>query len=168
VIEDHLIAEAVYDTGIRRLQHAYADVVNRRAWDELTQLFLPDARITVDRRTGEPVRLAGGAALGAFIGGAIQEFEFFEFVILNAHIDFPDGAGAGVAVSRLFMSEVRQDRDGGRWTTVYGVYHDRYALSSDRWWIAERRYHSLARRARDLDAFPFPSDPGLVVPGISP
>ncbi len=39
---------------------------------------------------------------------------------------------------------------------------------SDRWWIAERKYHSLARRARDLDTFPLPADPGLDVPGDRP
>jgi hypothetical protein len=168
VIDDELVAEAVHDTGVRRLQHAYADVVNRRAWPEMDHLFLPDATVTLDLRAGEPLLLTGGPEVGAFIEGAIEQFEFFEFVILNAHIDFPDGAGSGHAVSRLFMSEVRQDRAGGKWTTVYGVYHDRYAFGSGRWRIAERKYHSLARRARDLDAFPFPADPGLTVPGISP
>ena len=117
-----------------------------------------------------PLVLTGGVEVGAFIGNAIEQFEFFEFVILNAHIAFPEGVAedTGLAVSRLFMSEVRQDRDTGRWTTVYGLYHDRYVLRSDRWWFAERRYHSLARRARDLDTFPLPADPGIEVPGIAP
>jgi hypothetical protein len=168
VIDDELVAVAVHDTGVRRLQHAYADVVNRRAWSEMAHLFLPEATVTLDLRAGAPLVLTGGAEVGRFIDDAIEQFEFFEFVILNAHIDFPDGAAAGQAVSRLFMSEVRHERSSGRWTTIYGVYHDRYTLRSGRWWIAERRYHSLARRARDLDAFPFPTDPGLVVPGLAP
>ncbi|MFO7592107.1 MAG: hypothetical protein R6X23_14650 [Acidimicrobiia bacterium] len=37
------IAEAVDHVAIRRLQSAYADVVSRRAWAELGDLFLPDA-----------------------------------------------------------------------------------------------------------------------------
>ena len=168
MIDDVLLAEAVHDSGVRRLQHAYADVVNRRAWPEMTHLFLPDASVTLDLRAGVPLRLTGGAEVGEFIAGAIERFEFFEFVILNAHIVFPDGATAGSAVSRLFMSELRQDRADGRWTTAYGLYHDRYAFDSGRWWFAERRYHSLARTARDLDAFPLPADPGLHVPGIAP
>ena len=61
VIDDDMLAEAVYDTGIRRLQHAYADVVNRRAWSELETLFLPDAEVVIDRRAGEPLQLVGGA-----------------------------------------------------------------------------------------------------------
>ncbi len=168
MIDDALVAEAVHDTGVRRLQHAYADVVNRRAWSEMDHLFLPDATVTLDLRAEDQLRLTGGPEVGEFIKKAIEQFEFFEFVILNAHIAFPDGPESGHAVSRLFMSEVRQDRAGGRWTTIYGLYHDRYALRSGRWWIAERRYHSLARRARDLDTFPFPVEPGLTVPGISP
>ncbi len=168
MIDESLLAEAVHDTGVRRLQHAYADVVNRRAWPELSRLFLPDAPVVIDRREGEPLRLNGAAALGEFIGAAIERFEFFEFVVLNAHIVFPEGPMAGTAVSRLFMCELRQDGATGRQTSAYGIYHDRYRLESNRWWFAERRYHSLARHGPELDAFPFPARPGLEVPGLEP
>jgi hypothetical protein len=168
VITDDQLAEAVHDTGVRRLQHAYADVVNRRAWGELEDLFLPDASVVIDRRAGDPLQLVGGSAVGGFIASAIEQFEFFEFVILNAHIAFPDGPLAGSAVSRLFMCELRQHREFGHWTNAFGLYHDRYALVSGRWWFAERRYHSLARTGRDLDAFSFPAHPGIDVPGVCP
>jgi hypothetical protein len=166
MIDDGLMAESVHDTGIRRLQHAYADVVNRRAWAELDQLFVPDAAIVIDRRAGEPLVLTGGTDLGQFIGRSIEQFEFFEFVILNAHIVFPEGASAGTAVSRLFMCELRQQREGGHWSTIFGLYHDRYVLDGGRWWFAERRYHSLARSSRDLDVFPLPLHPGIEVPAV--
>lgn len=168
VIDEALLAEAVHDTGVRRLQHAYADVVNRRAWPELSHLFLPDASVVIDRRQGEPLRLTGPVALGEFIGASIERFEFFEFVVLNAHIVFPEGAMAGTAVSRLFMCELRQDGTSGRQTNAYGIYHDRYQFGSNRWFFAERRYHSLARHGRELDAFPFPGQPGIEIPGIEP
>ena len=168
MIDEALLAEAVHDTGVRRLQHAYADVVNRRAWPELSHLFLPDAPVVIDRRQGEPLRLTGPEALGEFIGASIEQFEFFEFVVLNAHIVFPEGAMAGTAVSRLFMCELRQDGTSGRQTNAYGIYHDRYRFESNRWCFAERRYHSLARHGRELDAFPFPGQPGIEVPGIEP
>jgi hypothetical protein len=168
MIPEGLVAEAVHDAVLRRLQHAYADVVNRRAWAELDQLFLPDAAVVIDRRAGAPLRLVGAPALGAFIGSSIAQFEFFEFVILNAHIGFPDGPLAGTATCRLFMSELRQHGDSGRWTTVFGLYHDRYVLQGDRWWFAERRYHSLARQGHDLDVFPLPEDPGVDVPPWGP
>jgi hypothetical protein len=165
MIDEALLAVTVHDAAVRRLQYAYADVVNRRAWPELEQLFLPDAPVIIDRRVGEPLRLDGPSAVGEFIGAAIDGFEFFEFVVLNAHIVFPEGPMAGTAVARMFMCELRQDRASGRWTNAYGLYHDRYRFDDDRWRFAERRYHSLARHGRDLDAFPVPGHPGIEVPG---
>ena len=159
-------AEAVHDTSVRRLQHAYADVVNRRAWPELEWLFRPDAEVVIDRRAGDPLRLVGGKEVGDFIGTAIDHFSFFEFVILNAHIVFPDGPEAGTAVCRLFMCELRHD-DAGRFSTAFGLYHDRYEMEDGRWWFAERRYHSLARHAAVLEVFPLPDDPGIDVPGVA-
>ncbi len=167
MIDDDLVAETVYDTGIRRLQHAYADVVNRRAWSELVALFQPEAEVVIDRRAGEPLRLVGGGQVGDFIGSAIAGFSFFEFVVLNAHIAFPDGVGSGSAVCRLFMCELRQDAVSGAFTTAYGLYHDRYALDGGRWLFAERRYHSLARHGGVLDVFPLPDAPGIDVPGAT-
>lgn len=166
VIDEALVAEAVHDTGVRRLQHAYADVVNRRAWPELEHLFTPHAPVVIDRREGDPVRVVGGTELGRFIGEAVERFEFFEFVILNAHIVFPEGPLAGTAVARLFMCELRQERAGGRWTEAYGLYHDRYVFESGRWRFAERRYHSLARHGRDRNAFPLPEQVDIDVPGV--
>ncbi len=165
MIDDELLAETVHDTGIRRLQHAYADVVNRRAWSELEHLFRPDAEVAIDRRAGEPLRLVGGTQVGEFIGSAIAHFSFFEFVVLNAHIAFPDGPTAGTAVCRLFMCELRQDSATGAFTTAYGVYHDRYVHQDGSWWFAERRYHSLARHGAVLDVFGLPDAPGIEVPG---
>lgn len=164
VNEERLTAEAVHDGAIRRVQYAYADVVNRRAWSELEELFRPDAEVVVDRRAGEPLRLVGGGEVGAFIDSAIAHFTFFEFVVLNAHIVFPEGPGAPTAVCRLFMCELRQD-DAGRFSTAFGLYHDRYVREDDRWWFAERRYHSLARHGDVLDVFALPAEPGIGVPG---
>lgn len=164
VIDDELLLTAVHDTGIRRLQHAYADVVNRRAWPELEDLFLPDARIAIDTRKGEPLQLVGGRALGDFIGASVTRFSFFEFEILNAHIVFPDGAAAESAVSRLYMCEHRLDESSGRWTNAFGLYHDRYHFDGSRWWFAERTYHSLARNAPELEVFPFPEPAPIAMP----
>lgn len=159
MIDDDLLLTAVHDTAVRRLQHAYADVCNRRAWAEMPALFRDDAEVAIDVRSGEPIRLVGGAAVGQFIGTSLERFEFFEFEILNAHIVFPDGPGAGTALARMFMCEHRQDVFNGHWTNAYGLYHDRYTFESGRWWFAARRYHSLARNARDADVLGLPEVP---------
>ncbi len=77
---------------------------------------------------GSPSVWSGGAAVGEFIAAAIAQFDFFEFVILNAHVVFPSEPSAGEASSRLFMCEVRQHGESGRMTTAFGLYHDRYLL----------------------------------------
>ena len=146
-----LVAETVDYVAITRLQAAYADVVNRRDWPELATLFLPDAPIRVDTITNPVVALVGPEEVGSFIGGAIERFSFFEFVVLNARVYFD---GPDVARARVFMCELRQDRDTGEFTRAFGVYHDHYRRHEDRWWFARRRYQSLARSGGEVFAFP--------------
>jgi SnoaL-like domain len=151
--------ETIDYIAITRLQSAYGDTVNRRAWDEFGTLFLPDAPVHIDTVTNPTVDVIGPAELGRFIGGAVERFEFFEFVILNAVVDIggTDDTDADRARGRLFMCELRQERDSGRWTNAFGVYRDDYARVDGRWWFARRRYQSLARTGR-ADVFPFPKD----------
>lgn len=149
------VREAVDYLAVRRLQDAYADVVNRRAWAELHELFRPDAEVVLDVRRGEPLSFTGPAEIGDFIARSIERFERFQFVVLGTRValgtDGPDRATA-----RLYMCELRQSADEGRESAAYGVYHDGYVRLDGQWWFAHRRYHSLARTAPDLAVFPFP------------
>lgn len=158
---DQTALEDVIDyTAIRRLQDAYADVVTRRAWPELADLFLPDLRLDLDLRTMPARVMIGPQEIGGFIGASLEKFEFFEFVILNARVHLRDGGNPEQAVGRMFMSELRQERATGQFSTIYGVYHDRFRRLDGRWWFAARQYHSLARPpaepGRDMDVFAFP------------
>jgi len=147
------LRETIDYVAITRVQSAYADIVNRRAWAELAGLFLPEAPVRVDTVTNPIVELTGPEAVGAFIGGAIERFAFFEFVTLNMKVDLDGEQARG----RVFMCELRQDRENGRFTRAFGVYHDQYRRVDGRWWFAARRYQSLARSGRD-DVFPFPKE----------
>lgn len=138
--------------AIRRLQAAYADVVSRRAWPELTALFTDDCEIVVDRRSQEALVLRGPGELGRFVGDAIRRFSFFEFAVLNAVIDVAAARG------RLWMCELRVEIESGQFTQAFGVYHDRYERHDGAWRFAARRYHSLARTAPEMQVFPFPSE----------
>lgn len=152
--------DALSYLAITRLQSAYADVITRRAWAELEPLFLPDCPIHVDTVSRPVIELAGHEALGEFVADAIERFEFFEFVILSTVVDVGvDETASG----RLYMVELRQDRESGEWTNAYGVYHDDYALVDGRWRFAERSYQSLARTAPGTRAevFPFPTHHGI-------
>lgn len=158
-IDPASIAETVDYVAIRRLQDAYADVVTRRAWEELGELFLPDAVVELDTRQGDVIRMDGPRELGEFIAGAIERFDFFEFVTLNTRIVIGAGGHDDAAHGRLYMCELRTEREARHWNNAFGVYHDRYRRYHDRWWFAHRRYHSLARPAagdETVDAFEFP------------
>jgi hypothetical protein len=151
--------DAIAYLAITRLQATYADVVSRRAWPELEPLFLPDAPVHVDTISRPVIELVGASGVGEFVDGAIAHFEFFEFVPLNTVVKVGlDDTAKG----RLYMVELRQERDTGVWSNAFGVYHDDYAFVDGQWCFAERHYQSLARKiATDpAEVFPFP-DHGL-------
>jgi hypothetical protein len=152
-----LDAETVNYVAICRLQDAYADAVTRRAWGEFDDFFRPDAAVRVDTVTNPPIDLVGGPAVAAFIAGAIERYEFFEFDILNRRIELPNGGEGANASARVFTCELRQEAATGHWTNTFGVYHDRYEQVDDHWQFAQRRYQSLARTGRAV-VFPFPAD----------
>lgn len=139
--------------ALTRLQAAYADVVTRRAWDELEPLFAADATIELDTVTRPLITLTGAGELGQFIATSIERFEFFEFVVLNTVLDIDtDGSARG----RLWMVELRQERGSGAWSNAYGLYRDDYVRLDGRWRFAGRRYRSLARKVGTDPAAVFP------------
>jgi hypothetical protein len=119
-------------------------------------MFRPDCPVHLDLRD-RVVEQVGPAELGAFIAASVERFELFVFTLLNAVVDVaPDGLDA---TGRLWIRELRQEKDGARWTTALGLYQDAYAKVDGRWWFARRDYATLARTGRDADAmqvFPVP------------
>jgi hypothetical protein len=147
--------DALAYIAITRLQSAYADVVTRRAWPELDDLFVPGAPIHVDTVSNPVIEMVGARELGEFVDKAIEHFDFFEFVILSTVVDVVDDSSAR---GRLYMVELRQEAETGEWSNAFGVYHDSYVVHDGRWRFAERHYQSLARKiGTDRAAvFPFP------------
>ncbi len=148
------LQETIDYIAIRRLQARYGDIVTRRAWAELHELFVPEIEVVVDTMNGDPLVFLGPDAVGEFIGGAIAHFDFFEFVPLNSVIEL-DGDRA---TSRFYIWELRHDPVGGR-SNAYGLYRDLHAKIDGRWWFTGRRYRSLARtQTTDYATFPIPLD----------
>ena len=160
---DDLPRETVDVVAISRVQAAYADVVTRRAWTELRDLFRPEAPVQLDTVTAEPIELTGPDEVGSFISRAIERFEFFEFVILNTHIVASVEGDPDAARARLYMCEFRQETSTGQWSNAFGIYHDDYTRLDGRWWFARRRYQSLARieLSGRAEVFPFPHHSGF-------
>ena len=149
-------ADAVDHVAIARLQAGYGDAVTRQAWDELHAMFLPDCPIRLDLRD-RIVEVTGPEAIGSMIASSIERFELFIFTIQNSAIDL---VGDGVtARGRLYIRELRQEREGHRWTTAYGLYEDTYRKVDGTWRFATRDYSTLARTsaaAEGMDVFPIP------------
>jgi len=145
-----------------RLQARYADVITRRAWPELHEVFLPDTAVHIDTVTAPPRSVVGPDAFGDFVATSIARFDHFTFVILNTVVDLdPPAEPEGPimeAGGRIFMCEVRHDAASDTWQNAHGVYQDRYRHLEDRWWIAGRRYRSLARTGPDAAVFGLPPD----------
>jgi len=139
-IETGALADVVKYVGIRRLQAAYADAVNRRAWSDFSRLFVADAPITIDRQTDEPLSFRGPTEIGNFIGASIKQFSFFEFVVLTSHLDIEGSAAPEPIAGRLYMCELRQHAETGMWTTAFGLYQDSYIERDGRWLFVARRY----------------------------
>ncbi len=160
-MSDHdRLADTIDYVSIRRVQNRYADIVTRRAWNELHEVMTPDCAVEVET-ADRSLRFVGPEETGEFIGRQLNQFSFFEFVILNTVIDIDqisDAAGA-----RMYMQELRQGADGRR-TNAYGVYHDllrRDSTKDRRWRFARRRYQSYSRTAvagsdHDQDVFALP------------
>jgi len=153
-IDEQRLADTVDHSEIRRLQDAYADVVSRRAWAELTELFRPDTTLHLDLRE-KTLEFHGPQAIGDFIDQSVTQFHFFQFGILGTRIQLRTAGNPDMAAARMYMTELRQTHSG-HWSQVYGVYHDRFQRVDQQWWFAERTYHSLARNNMPASIYDFP------------
>jgi hypothetical protein len=145
------------EVGVRRLLASYADAVSCRDWDRVAHLFAEDAEVEVDTVTSPAHHLLGGRAVAEFISGAVERFEFFQFGVLNAHVQLEADDDPHAASGRVFVTELRQDRHSGAWSQTFGLYMDRYRRASDGWLFERRRYRSTARTGRN-EVFPLPGE----------
>ena len=140
---DHL-SETDDHVAITRLQSAYADGVTRRDWDQVAALFLPEAPVALDLVTRPTIELVGPAAITGFIATALERFSFFQFLVLNAHVDlWPDGEHDR-ATARVFMCELRQTVGETARNDAFGLYRDTCQRIDGRWRIGARSYRSMA------------------------
>jgi hypothetical protein len=144
--------------AIDRLQRAYADGVSMRDWEQVRGLFVPDATISLDLVTRPAVQLHGPVELTDFVGRALESFAFFQFVILNSHIE-GSASDPAAAKARIFMCEVRLKVGGRKREDTHGLYRDTYRRTDEHgyrgWRFASRWYRSLARFPAN-EVFPLP------------
>ena len=112
-------AETLAYIALRRLQNRYADIVTRRDYPELAEIISPACEVVVDTMDRQ-ISFTGPGEIGEFIGRQLEQFSFFEFVILNTVMEIDVEGGS--AAARMYMHELRQGEDDGRRTDAYGVY----------------------------------------------
>ncbi len=150
-------AETPDYVAIDRLQRRYADLVTRRDWSSLAQLFEADCPIELDLR-GRTLELCGGDSIASFIESAISGFDFFVFSILNAVTDDLD-VPMGRATGRMYICEFRHDAQTNEFSQAFGLYRDEYRRRPDGWKFAARRYCSIGRNVADgFVSVPLPTD----------
>jgi hypothetical protein len=143
--------------AITRLQSRYADIVTRRAWDEMGEIATGDARFTFDLRIGEPLVFIGPVALATFGAGATAGFSFYEYLPLNTVVDV---TGPTAATGRFYSLEIGVEKASGRWTEFYGLYHDDYVVDGGRWRFAARAFQTVSvRSGTEVDSYPFTERP---------
>ena len=158
LVDARELRDMVDEQAIRRLHAHYVDAVNRSAWSEFTDLFVPNAELTVSRGEAQPDRVVGPKAIGDLIAAYIAKYDFLVQVILNARIGLRWQDDVDAASARLFIAEFRQWTSTGRRMESAGVYHDRYTRVDGQWRFAQRRYDRLyATSPRELEIYPFPS-----------
>lgn len=143
--EPDAVLAAVDRVQVDALQRAYADAVTRRSWADVASLFLPDAVLSLDLVTRPGMELSGPEAIVGFIAPAVEGFEFFEFAIVNSHVELWPGDDRTLALGRIFMCELRVPRGGSERSDAFGRYEDTYRKVDGAWRIAGRRYRSMAR-----------------------
>jgi hypothetical protein len=129
--------------AITRLQHAYADVATRRAWEEMRALALPDATFDFELPTGQALHLVGPEALGEFGRQATDSFSFYTYVPLNTVVSVTD---EGHATGRFRSLELAVDGGSGDWLEFYGLYDDAYVRHEGRWRFQRRSFTTVATR----------------------
>ena len=116
-------------------------------------MFRPDTAVHLDVVTAPARTLVGPAEFGDFVATSIERFDHFAFVILNTVVELD---GDDRATGRIFMCEIRHDRELDTWPIAHGRYEDVYTRIDGRWWFAERWYRSMARMGPDGAVFGLP------------
>ena len=157
-MDDLELRDTIDWVAIRRLQNAYADSVNRLDWDAVAALFTDDAVVRLSRGPGrDPHVVNGASALCQLIESALTKFDFFQFVVLNAHIELRAGGDPDVATARVTFTELRRSIETGERDDVVCLYEDDYQRLDGGWRFAARSFRPLGRMTQGFEVYPSPT-----------
>jgi SnoaL-like protein len=137
---------------IKRLKARYFRCVDEKRWDEIVDLFTPDARIAATSAAGSnpdsfltSLRRLGEDGVSTFHGGHMPEIDVRS-----------DGTASGGCAMSFYL----EWRAGGRRTGVQGFrrYEDEFRKDDGRWRISQMVIAAVAADPMAADRHPeFPS-----------
>lgn len=112
----------------------YANAIDRRAWDELDQVFTPDAQIDYSAMGGA---VGPYAQIKPWLAKALGFFKSYMHLVGNPRFEIRGDRATGQIA--CFNPMVVPGLFGGR-TVMLGLwYHDTYVRTPQGWRIASRR-----------------------------
>ncbi len=137
-------AGAVADElAVRSLVAHFADVVNRRAYDELGELWAPDGRWVVPGFEDS----VGVVAIRERLVGLLSAHQALVQLVHSGRVWVDEDRARG----RWYISELAQGTDG-RTRMFAGSYSDDLARTEEGWRFICRRYRSVLRAEDAFDA----------------
>jgi hypothetical protein len=127
------LAEMSDQFEISRVLTRYGVAIDTRQWQQLHELFTPDARLDYSS-SGAP---AGSLAeIIAWMSSFLPQFHMNQHMTLNSHVEIEGDTARG---RTYFLNPNSFLVDGEpRLITVGGFYVDRFVRTPDGWRIAER------------------------------
>jgi len=124
--------------AIKRLKYRYMRCVDTKGWDEMAEVFVPEA--TAAYSAGR-YRYEGRDAIIAWLREGMDRDTFHSSH--SAHhpeIDFPEPDRAtGIWAFEDHVVDLEHDVE----IRGAGFYHDRYVKRDDRWWIEHTGYERV-------------------------
>ena len=115
----------------------YAAAIDRREWDELDEVFVPDAHVAY----GFVPSMTGTEAVKKFVSNTLAHLDSTQHMVSNHQVG-ADGEGAK---SRCYLhaQHTKAKTEGGNNYVVGGIYRDRWVKTDAGWRIAERYLEML-------------------------
>lgn len=141
---------------IQDLLSRYSYAIDERNWDELDQLFTPDAVIDYSETGGAKGSVA---QIKAWLPVAMERFPVFQHMVATTKLDLNGDSARSRTV--LFNPMVYKGEDGKDQVFFIGLwYRDHLVRTEDGWRIAER-YEEMGYAHNVPDMPPIPPIEGL-------
>lgn len=128
---DDRLARLLDRQEIIDLTVAYCYILDERQYEQLREVFTPDARVDYGSAVCE-----GVAAIIEKVRGSIQMLDATQHIVSSHRVTI-DGDTASSSC-QLFSQHVRKGTAEGELYTIGGRYHDELVRTSDGWRIATR------------------------------